>query len=191
MDGKMMPEPLDMMGKTPKWLMDELEKQQLNLQDIFLGQVDSYGELTVDLYADNVQVPQPQEKPEVYALLKNAKPIWKCSDCPLKIKTPKAVRVVLVPAPGSDCRVKAAAHHLKSGERLYPLWLTRQHQTQQHQRHDAYRHCTEQAARYDRDEKSRNRREQLRIACQRGELAVLNKQLLRHQSGHNGHRYMI
>ncbi|MFD1774672.1 DUF421 domain-containing protein [Paenibacillus rhizophilus] len=70
MDGKLMPEPLDMMGKTPKWLMDELEKQQLNLQDIFLGQIDSYGELTVDLYADNVQVPQPQEKPELYALLK-------------------------------------------------------------------------------------------------------------------------
>lgn len=70
MDGKLLPEALDMAGKTPKWLMDELEKQQLNLQDIFLGQVDSYGELTVDLYADSVQVPQPQEKPEVYALLK-------------------------------------------------------------------------------------------------------------------------
>ncbi|MDT3424809.1 uncharacterized membrane protein YcaP (DUF421 family) [Paenibacillus forsythiae] len=70
MDGKLMPEPLDMMGKTPKWLMGELEKQQLNLQDIFLGQVDSYGELTVDLYADSVQVPQPQEKPQLYALLK-------------------------------------------------------------------------------------------------------------------------
>ncbi|AIQ13078.1 DUF421 domain-containing protein [Paenibacillus durus] len=70
MDGKLMPEALDMMGKTPKWLLDELEQQQLNLQDIFLGQVDAYGELTVDLYADNAQVPQPQEKPELYALLK-------------------------------------------------------------------------------------------------------------------------
>ncbi|NGM80872.1 DUF421 domain-containing protein [Paenibacillus sp. 7124] len=70
MDGKLMPEALDMMGKTPKWLMDELEKQQLNMQDIFLGQIDSYGELTVDLYADNAQVPQPQEKPQLYALLK-------------------------------------------------------------------------------------------------------------------------
>ncbi|AKG34938.1 DUF421 domain-containing protein [Paenibacillus durus] len=70
MDGKLMPEALDMMGKTPKWLLDELEKQELNLQDIYLGQVDAYGDLTVDLYADNAQVPQPQEKPELYALLK-------------------------------------------------------------------------------------------------------------------------
>lgn len=40
------------------------------MENVFLGQVDSYGELTVDLYADKVQVPQPQDKPQLYALLK-------------------------------------------------------------------------------------------------------------------------
>ncbi|MNN88989.1 hypothetical protein D3C81_2067440 [compost metagenome] len=37
---------------------------------MYLGQVDSYGELTVDLYTDSVEVPKTQEKPQLYALLK-------------------------------------------------------------------------------------------------------------------------
>ncbi|MNB65233.1 hypothetical protein D3C81_408400 [compost metagenome] len=70
MDGKLIPEGLDSIKKTPEWLMNELEKQELNVHDVFLGQVDAYGELTVDLYADKAQVQQPQQKPELYALLK-------------------------------------------------------------------------------------------------------------------------
>ncbi|MNC65366.1 hypothetical protein D3C75_1156470 [compost metagenome] len=40
------------------------------MENVFLGQVDSYGELTVDLYSDNVQLQPPQDKPQLYALLK-------------------------------------------------------------------------------------------------------------------------
>ncbi|MGN7763913.1 DUF421 domain-containing protein [Paenibacillus sp. 22594] len=70
MDGKIMDEPLDTLGLTRGWLQGELEKLNLTAENVFLGQVDSYGELTVDLYTDNVEVPQTQEKPQLYALLK-------------------------------------------------------------------------------------------------------------------------
>ncbi|WP_379127154.1 DUF421 domain-containing protein [Paenibacillus sp. sgz500958] len=70
MDGKILDEPLDTLGLTRSWLQGELEKQGLTTENVFLGQVDSYGELTVDLYADGVKVPQPQDKPQLYALLK-------------------------------------------------------------------------------------------------------------------------
>lgn len=70
MDGKIMDEPLDTLGLTRGWLQGKLEELNLTAENVFIGQVDSYGELTVDLYADSVTVPQPQEKPQLYALLK-------------------------------------------------------------------------------------------------------------------------
>lgn len=70
MDGEIMDEPLDTMNLSRGWLQGELEKLNLTADNVFLGQVDSYGELTVDLYKDNVKVPQPQDKPQLYALLK-------------------------------------------------------------------------------------------------------------------------
>jgi uncharacterized membrane protein YcaP (DUF421 family) len=70
MDGKIMDEPLDTMNLSRGWLEGELEKLDLNVENVFLGQVDSYGELTVDLYTDNVEVQPPQDKPQLYALLK-------------------------------------------------------------------------------------------------------------------------
>ncbi|GGF68667.1 hypothetical protein GCM10010912_12160 [Paenibacillus albidus] len=70
MDGKVMDEPLDALSLTRGWLQGKLEKLGLNPENVFLGQVDSYGELTVDLYADKVQPPKLQEKPQLYATLK-------------------------------------------------------------------------------------------------------------------------
>lgn len=70
MDGKLMDKALDSLNLSPQWLDGELEKLGVKIENVFLGQVDSYGELTVDLYADNVQVQQPQDKPQLYALLK-------------------------------------------------------------------------------------------------------------------------
>lgn len=70
MDGKIMDEPLDTMNLSRAWLERELEKLGLTVENVFLCQVDAYGELTVDLFADKVQVPKPQDKPQLYALLK-------------------------------------------------------------------------------------------------------------------------
>ncbi|WP_019911184.1 DUF421 domain-containing protein [Paenibacillus sp. HW567] len=70
MDGKIMDEPLDTLGLTRAWLDGELGKLEVTAENVYLGQVDSYGELTVDLYTDSVELPQPQDKPQLYALLK-------------------------------------------------------------------------------------------------------------------------
>lgn len=86
MDGKVLDKPLDTLNLTRSWLDGALEKMGLTVENVFLAQVDSYGELTVDLYADNFKVPQPQDKPQLYALLKNVKRIWKCSVCRQKMK---------------------------------------------------------------------------------------------------------
>jgi uncharacterized membrane protein YcaP (DUF421 family) len=72
MDGEVLDQPLDSMGLTRGWLQGKLELLGVNTQDVFLGQVDSYGEVTVDLYADKIKVPKPQEKPQLYATLKKA-----------------------------------------------------------------------------------------------------------------------
>lgn len=70
MDGKILDKPLETLNLSRSWLQGELEKLGLTVDNVFLGQVDSYGELTVDLYADNFKVPKLQDKPQLYALLK-------------------------------------------------------------------------------------------------------------------------
>ncbi|KGE17166.1 DUF421 domain-containing protein [Paenibacillus wynnii] len=69
MDGNMMDDSLDSFGLTRTWLQRELVKRAITVEDVFMGQVDAYGELTVDLYADKIQKPKSQDKPQLYALL--------------------------------------------------------------------------------------------------------------------------
>ncbi|WP_019532806.1 DUF421 domain-containing protein [Paenibacillus ginsengihumi] len=70
MDAKMMDEPLATMGLSREWLHTELEKLGIPLENVFLGQVDAYGQLYVDLYDDQLQVPLPQQKAKLLAQLK-------------------------------------------------------------------------------------------------------------------------
>ena len=70
MDGVILNEPLVRIGKKHEWLKNELAKMDVLVDNVFLGQVNSYGELTVDLYNDQVQAPTPQEKPLLYATMK-------------------------------------------------------------------------------------------------------------------------
>lgn len=70
MDGKVMDEPLRVMGFNQGWLVAELDKQGAKLQDVYLAQVDTYGQLTIDLYDDQVQTPQNEERKLLYANLK-------------------------------------------------------------------------------------------------------------------------
>ncbi len=70
MDGEILDEPLATIGLSRSWLKTELEKKGVTLENVFLGQVDSYGQLTVDLFDDKLQVPSPQEKPLVFATMK-------------------------------------------------------------------------------------------------------------------------
>lgn len=70
MDGKMLDEPLATLGLSRAWLYTELAKIGVTLENVYLGQVDSYGQLYVDLYDDQIKVPQPQLKASVFAVLK-------------------------------------------------------------------------------------------------------------------------
>jgi uncharacterized membrane protein YcaP (DUF421 family) len=70
MDGSILDEALRSAGKSRGWLETELEKLELTLDNVFIGQVDSYGELTVDIYDDKLQVPSPSQRPLLLATLK-------------------------------------------------------------------------------------------------------------------------
>ncbi|WP_066061832.1 DUF421 domain-containing protein [Neobacillus soli] len=70
MDGNIIDEALRWSGKGRGWLYTELEKLGVTLDNVFLGQVDSYGEITVDLYDDQIQVPTPAQRPLLLATLK-------------------------------------------------------------------------------------------------------------------------
>lgn len=70
MDGKMLLEPLANLSLNPNWLETELDKLNVSIENVFLGQADSDAQLTVDLYDDKILVPPPSEKPLLLATLK-------------------------------------------------------------------------------------------------------------------------
>ncbi|MFD0617969.1 DUF421 domain-containing protein [Paenibacillus sp. GCM10027629] len=70
MDGKLMDEGLAAFGYNRNWLNRELETLGVAIENVYLGQVDSYGQLYVDLYDDQIQVPEPQKKATLFATLK-------------------------------------------------------------------------------------------------------------------------
>nr|WP_248930926.1 DUF421 domain-containing protein [Paenibacillus hamazuiensis] len=70
MDGKILDEPLSVLGLSREWLQTELEKIGVIRENVFLGQVNSFGELTVDLYDDKIKLPQPQQRKLLLATLK-------------------------------------------------------------------------------------------------------------------------
>jgi uncharacterized membrane protein YcaP (DUF421 family) len=70
MDGVIMDEPLATIGLNRGWLQTELDKMGIPLENVFLGQVDSYGQLFVDLYDDQLKVPAPSSKAALLATLK-------------------------------------------------------------------------------------------------------------------------
>jgi Predicted membrane protein len=69
LDGNMLEEPLASLGLNPQWLSTELDKMGISLENVFLGQVDSSGDLYLDLFDDAVQIPQPKVKEMLYATL--------------------------------------------------------------------------------------------------------------------------
>jgi len=70
MDGMILDEPLATMGLNRGWLKQQLDKQGVAVENVFLAQIDSYGQLTIDLYDDKIQIPEPQEKKLLLAAIK-------------------------------------------------------------------------------------------------------------------------
>lgn len=69
MDGNIMDEPLAGLGLNREWLQIQLESLGISLKNVFIGQVDSSGELYVDLHDDAVHLAQPKVNELIYANL--------------------------------------------------------------------------------------------------------------------------
>ncbi|WP_404452405.1 DUF421 domain-containing protein [Virgibacillus necropolis] len=70
MDGKVLLEPLANLSLNTNWLETELDKMDVSIENVFLAQADTDGQLTLDLYDDKIAVPAPSEKPLLLANLK-------------------------------------------------------------------------------------------------------------------------
>jgi uncharacterized membrane protein YcaP (DUF421 family) len=67
LDGNILDEPLSTMGLSRQWLKVQLSNSGVSLDNVFIGQVDSSGDLSIDLFDDSIQVMQPQVKEMLYA----------------------------------------------------------------------------------------------------------------------------
>mgnify|MGYP003437516964 FL=1 len=63
MDGEILDESLATIGRSRGWLHTELQKLGVTIENVFLGQLNSYGEATVDLSDDTIKVPEPMYRP--------------------------------------------------------------------------------------------------------------------------------
>ncbi|MBM7649848.1 uncharacterized membrane protein YcaP (DUF421 family) [Bacillus ectoiniformans] len=70
MDGRLILSALQLSGKTKEWLDEQLASMNVTIENVFLGQITATGELTVDLYDDQLKVPTIQERPLLLANLK-------------------------------------------------------------------------------------------------------------------------
>ncbi|HHY20669.1 MAG TPA: DUF421 domain-containing protein [Bacilli bacterium] len=70
MDGKVLDESLAVIGLNRGWLEVELDKIGVAIENVFLGQVDQHGQLHVDLFDDQIQVPDPMETQLVITTMK-------------------------------------------------------------------------------------------------------------------------
>ena len=70
LDGNILNEGLTNAGLNHGWLKTQLEIKGVTLENVFLGQVDSSGDLYVDLFDDMIQVPKTQVKEMLYANIK-------------------------------------------------------------------------------------------------------------------------
>lgn len=69
LDGNILNEGLVNAGLNQGWLTAQLENKGIQLENVFLGQVDSSGDLYIDLFDDMIQIPKTQIKEMLYASL--------------------------------------------------------------------------------------------------------------------------
>lgn len=69
LDGTVLDEPLSTIGLNREWLKVQLSNAGVSVDNVFIGQVDSSGDLFIDLFDDSIQVAQPQVKELLYATI--------------------------------------------------------------------------------------------------------------------------
>lgn len=72
LDGKILHDSLRRLGLTLQWLQAQLESSGVSLENVFLGQVNSAGELYLDLFDDLIQLPNPSVREMLFATLQQA-----------------------------------------------------------------------------------------------------------------------
>ncbi|KZL91159.1 DUF421 domain-containing protein [Clostridium magnum] len=72
LDGNVINESLSNMGFNQGWLNAQLENIGVTLDNVFIGQVDSSGELYVDLFDDIIEIPQSNVRELLYANIEKA-----------------------------------------------------------------------------------------------------------------------
>lgn len=72
LDGNILDEGLRNLGLNRGWLLNELEKKGISAENVLIGQVDSHGDLYVDLFDDALQVPPPSTRQLLEAQLEQA-----------------------------------------------------------------------------------------------------------------------
>ncbi|AXI08839.1 DUF421 domain-containing protein [Oceanobacillus sp. 143] len=71
LDGKLITENLSILGYTEEWIVGEIEKQGASaIKEVFLAQIDSKGELYVDLYDERSKRAVVKQRPLLAAELK-------------------------------------------------------------------------------------------------------------------------
>ncbi|CAM3992136.1 DUF421 domain-containing protein [Lederbergia lenta] len=70
LEGEVVDSALAAGGHTRAWLEVELEKLNVALDNVYIGQVDSYGTLTVDIYDDKINVPTANPRKKLLMSLK-------------------------------------------------------------------------------------------------------------------------
>ncbi|MHB1043884.1 MAG: YetF domain-containing protein [Eubacteriales bacterium] len=91
LDGLIMDEPLTAMGLNRRWLHTELEKAGVAPENVFIAQVDSVGQLYLDLFDDAVLLPKPKTKELAHATLKKCQA--DCEIYALGTKQPEAKKM--------------------------------------------------------------------------------------------------
>ncbi|MDS0526926.1 DUF421 domain-containing protein [Clostridium sp. SHJSY1] len=72
MDGNILHESLCNRGLTEEWLKTQLSTLGVSLDNVFIAQIDSSGDLYVDLFDDSIDLPSPQIKELLYANISKA-----------------------------------------------------------------------------------------------------------------------
>ncbi|OAA95025.1 DUF421 domain-containing protein [Clostridium coskatii] len=72
LDGNIINESLSNLGLNQGWLDVQLESKGVSLDNVFIGQVNSKGELYIDLFDDLIQTPQSNVRKILYANLEKA-----------------------------------------------------------------------------------------------------------------------
>ncbi|SET77603.1 Uncharacterized membrane protein YcaP, DUF421 family [Natronincola peptidivorans] len=72
LDGNILYDALNNFGLNEGWVKTQLKGMGVDLTNVFIGQVDSSGDLYIDLFDDMIQLPQPTVKEMLYASIEKS-----------------------------------------------------------------------------------------------------------------------